>query len=927
MSNEKVKIVLRDLLLLFILVAFMALPIAIAEEVPAHVVISEVFYDESGADNNEFCELYNPTDSDIDISGWKLKAFNQAGVLQTTTTLPAGTTITAHKFYLIGEKDPLNSADWGGTAISPDCLRGGTDWQNGPDDYLVLEDGTGTYVDGVRWGHADSNNPPAIADVPDNHTAPDAAEGESIERKSLNGGYAPAQDTDDNSIDFSVQGTPTPKNSASPKMDPAPVELFDAVGNFKGGFAKIQDAVNAASDGYTILVHDGTYTENVNVNKRLTIRSENGAASTIVQVASLTDHVFEITADYVNISGFNVTGATGGDEAGIYLGYANHSNVSDNTASNNWAGIGLVVSSNNTITSNIASANNKYGIGLSLSNYNNIMDNTASNNTVGIGLDHSNYNSITDNTASKNTEEGIGLEDSIYNTITSNTVSANADCGIALYSSHYNFITNNAASNNEYGIGLSSSDYNNISDNTATNNDCGIGLKEQSSYNNITSNTASANNQYGIGLSVSDYNNITSNTASNNWAGIGLSWSNYNNISDNTASNNYYGIGLEHSIYNNISGNTANSNNGLGIYLYSSSSNNLIYNNYFDNTHNANDNGNNEWNTTKTAGTNIIGGPYLGGNYWSDYAGKDTDGDGLGDTLLPYSSSGNITTGGDWHPLTTEGYAPPNITSFAPHSPVNDKVCNWRRFNVTVNQTVNVSWYRNNSFLFTNESVREANYTLHATIAGEHNVSAVATNANGMDMQTWVWNVTAAPAPAPPNITSFAPPSPVNDTVCNWRTFNVTVNQTVNVSWYLNGSHLFTNDSVTEANYTLHAQFVGDNNVSAVATNANGTDMQTWIWNVTAAPVFGAPNITSFAPPSPVNDTVCNWRTFNVTVNQTVNVSWYRNNSFLFKNESVREANCTLHAQYVGENNVSAVAWNANGTDMQQYRLQYPYLK
>jgi predicted extracellular nuclease len=153
-SNAKVKIVLRDLLLLFILVAFMALPIAIAEEVPAHVVISEVFYDESGTDNNEFCELYNPSDSDIDIGNWKLKAFNQSGILKTTTTLPVGTTITAHKFYLIGEKDPLNSSDWGGTAISPDCLRGGIDWQNGPDDYLVLEDSTGTYVDGVRWGHS-----------------------------------------------------------------------------------------------------------------------------------------------------------------------------------------------------------------------------------------------------------------------------------------------------------------------------------------------------------------------------------------------------------------------------------------------------------------------------------------------------------------------------------------------------------------------------------------------------------------------------------------------------------------------------------------------------------------------------------------------------------------------------------------------------
>ena len=86
---------------------------------------------------------------------------------------------------------------------------------------------------------------------------------------------------------------------------------------------------------------------------------------------------------------------------------------------------------------------------------------------------------------------------------------------------------------------------------------------------------------------------------------------------------------------------------------------------------------------------------------------------------------------------------------------------------------------------------------------------------------------------AAPNITSFAPLSPVNDTVCNGRTFNITVNQTVNVSWYVNGSLLSTNQSVTEANYTLHADVVRVLNVTAIAANNNGTDKQTWIWNVT----------------------------------------------------------------------------------------------
>ncbi|MCD6474077.1 MAG: hypothetical protein J7K47_04135, partial [Thermoplasmata archaeon] len=68
------------------------------------------------------------------------------------------------------------------------------------------------------------------------------------------------------------------------------------------------------------------------------------------------------------------------------------------------------------------------------------------------------------------------------------------------------------------------------------------------------------------------------------------------------------------------------------------------------------------WNISKTSGINIVGGVYLGGNYWSDYDGIDLNNDGIGDTNLPYNCSGDIQHGGDYASLTFKRYTLINIT-------------------------------------------------------------------------------------------------------------------------------------------------------------------------------------------------------------------------------------------------------------------------
>ena len=108
-------------------------------------------------------------------------------------------------------------------------------------------------------------------------------------------------------------------------------------------YTSIREAVYNANDGDTILVYTGIYTENLDVKKQLTIKSESGNPDdTIVQAADTGDHVFYVTADNVIISGFRVTGANGIGKHGIHLEGVTECAVTNNIVSNNRNGVYLL---------------------------------------------------------------------------------------------------------------------------------------------------------------------------------------------------------------------------------------------------------------------------------------------------------------------------------------------------------------------------------------------------------------------------------------------------------------------------------------------------------------------------------------------------------------------------------------------------------
>ena len=200
-------------------------------------------------------------------------------------------------------------------------------------------------------------------------------------------------------------------------------------------FTKIQSAIDAASDGDTIIVNEGTYYETLKINKLISLIGENRETTIINDYNNSQKIVVQLNIDSCIIKGFTIIGPPITSEVKGIDVKSSHNQISDNIIKNTEMGIYLAENTEN----------------------NSIFDNILLDNKESVSGRRSNNNYILNNEISINETKSISLSYGIYlhgcyTNIVSDNLISNCYTGMRLKGTYNSLIYDNQISNNTNGL-------------------------------------------------------------------------------------------------------------------------------------------------------------------------------------------------------------------------------------------------------------------------------------------------------------------------------------------------------------------------------------------------------------------------------------------------------------------------------------------
>lgn len=347
--------------------------------------------------------------------------------------------------------------------------------------------------------------------------------------------------------------------------------IVGGYGSYEYPFRQIQEAIDAANNGDTIIVYEGTYYEQPIIHKSVKLKGED-KNNTIIDANEKPHHVIISTAHNVELSGFTVRNSSlEGASGGICI-YSNNNTIKDNIFTDNGFGTGMYPNGeNNKFIDNIIEDNRYVGIFIDEPNSKNtlIENNIIRNNSMyGLGLVNASVivrDNIFINNGINIFSEGISFLPIVLNNSVNNkelffikdanNIEIPNEIGQIIFMNCSDIIINNKNIDfTDIGISLIDSSNITIKNCVFQQNKMSIYCK-RSEYITIDNCLIENNSWSGIYLQTSDNNNITYNTINSNDDGIIIYNSNESNITDNYITNNQVGIFICSESYNNISSN------------------------------------------------------------------------------------------------------------------------------------------------------------------------------------------------------------------------------------------------------------------------------------------------------------------------------------------------------------------------------------